>query len=317
MLFSPQNDNDDPVALLSPTTRFCNPISAMLMSQMAKIGGHQGEFVVGAIFKYIVRPEELDDSNNALRQNRLQKALIDDEVCNNLRRARRNGRDPNRPVNRVVVSQAHYCLSSKNRADLVTAHSTMLKLFASGSPPLKTQLGRFKQLLLDNRYIQQDSPLYDALRDVRQGVMKNVGNREGYVPFDMDENEKKLMSFVTSKQLFCTRDKIHDKENLIVSIESSPAPDGVAFLDCYGTTTLFDHFSSKKRAKGNTNHQNINNLRNYLQTNKKLVQENYKIYTWPDDDNKVQEQSQRRTPRPHTVSTNIFSVFKIVDKNID
>ena len=56
---------------------------------------------------------------------------------------------------------------------------------------------------------------------------------------------------------------------------------------------------------------------NYLQTNKKLVQENYKIYTWPDDDNKVQEQSQRRTPRPHTVSTNIFSVFKIVDKNID
>ena len=143
-------------------------------------------------------------------------------------------------MNRLVVSQAHYLFSSKNRADLVTAHSTMLKLFASGSPPLKTQLGRFKQLLLNNRYIQQDSPLYDALRNVRKGVMKNVGNQEGYVPFDMDENEQKLMAFVTSKQLFCTRDKIHDKENLIVSIESSPAPDGVAFLDCYATTTLYD-----------------------------------------------------------------------------
>ena len=153
-------------------------------------------------------------------------------------------------------------------------------------------------------------------------MMKNVGNQEGYVPFDMDENEKKLMSFVTSKQLFCTRDKIHDKENLIVSIEeSSPAPDGVAFLDCYATTTLLnsvvDHFSSKKRAKRKTNRQNINNLRNYLQTNKKLVQENYKIYTWPEDANKVWEKLQRFTPGPHKVSTNIFSVFKIVDKNID
>ena len=54
-----------------------------------------------------------------------------------------------------------------------------------------------------------------------------------------------------------------------------------------------------------------------MQTNKELVQENYKIYTWPDDANKVEEKSQRRTPRPHTVATNTFSVFKIVDKNID
>ena len=137
LLFS-QNGNDA-VVLLSPTTRFCNPISAMLMSQMTKIGGHQGEFVVGAVYKY--NNVRLDDFTNALRQNRLQKALIDDEVYNNLRRARRNGRDPHRSVNRLVVSQAHYLFSSKNQADLVTAHSTMLKLFASGSPPLKTQLG--------------------------------------------------------------------------------------------------------------------------------------------------------------------------------
>ena len=104
--------------------------------------------------------------------------------------------------------------------------------------------------------------MYYALHNVRKGVMKNVGNQEGYVSFDMDDNEQKLMAFVTSKQLFCTRDKIHDKENLIISIESSPAPDGVAFLDCYATTTLHDYFSCKKRANGKKNHQNINNLRN-------------------------------------------------------
>ena len=161
---------------------------------MAKIGGHQGEFVVGAVYKYNVR---LDYFTNALRQNRLQKALIDDEVCNNLRRARRNGRDPHRPVNSVVVSQAHCLFSSKNQADLVTAHSIMSKLFASGSPPVKTQLGRFNKLLLNNRYIQQYSPLYCALRNVWIGVMKNAGNQEGYVPFDMDENEHKLMALVT------------------------------------------------------------------------------------------------------------------------
>ena len=69
--------------------------------------------------------------------------------------------------------------------------------------------------------------------------------------------------------------------------------------------------------KGKTKHQNINNLRKYLDENATLVQENYKIYTWPDNANKVQEKSQRRTPRPHKVSTNIFSVFKIVDKNIE
>ena len=315
MLFSPQNDNDDPVALLSPTTRFGNPIRAVLMSQMAAIGGHQGPFTVAAVFKYNVR---LDAFTNALRQNQLPKATIDDEVCNNLC-VRKNGReknDPNCPVDCLVVSQAH-CLVS-GATGLVTAHGTMLKLFASGSPPLKTQLGRFKQLLLKNRYIQQDSPLYDALRNVRKGVIKNVGNREGYVPFDMDENERKLMAFVTSKQLFCTRDKIHDKENRIVSIESSPAPDGVAFLDCYGTTTLFDHFSSKKRAKEKKIIKTSTTyVINYLQTNKKLVQENYKIYTWPEDANKVWGKLQRFTPRPHKVSSNIFSVFKIVDKNID
>ena len=180
ILFS-QNNNDDPVAVLSPTTRFCNPISAMLMSQMTKIGFHQGRFVPGAVFKYIVRSEDQDDSNNALRQNRLQKAPDDDEVCNNLRAARKYGRDLNRPVDCMVVSQAHYCLSSKNRADLGTAHGTMLKLFATGNPPLTTKLGRFSQLLLDNRYILQDSQLYFALRDVRQGAMKNPGNRNGYV----------------------------------------------------------------------------------------------------------------------------------------
>ena len=27
--------------------------------------------------------------------------------------------------------------------------------------------------------------------------MKNAGNQEGYVPFDMDENEHKLMALVT------------------------------------------------------------------------------------------------------------------------
>ena len=56
---------------------------------------------------------------------------------------------------------------------------------------------------------------------------------------------------------------------------------------------------------------------NYLQTNKKLVQENYKIYTWPEDANKVWGKLQRFTPCPHKVSSNIFSVFKIVDKNMD
>ena len=153
MLFSPQNDNDDPVALLSPTTRFGNPISAMLMSQMVKIGGHQGRFVAGAVFKYIVRSKDQDDSNNALHQNRLPKATIDDEVCNNLCRAcvQKNGResDLNCPVDRLVVSQTH-CL--------VSARSTMLKLFASGSPPLKIQLGRFKQLLLNNDTFSRTLP---------------------------------------------------------------------------------------------------------------------------------------------------------------
>ena len=180
ILFS-QNNNDDPVAVLSPTTRFCNPISAVLMSQMADIGGHQGRFVVGAVFKYIVRPEDLDDSTNALHQNRLQKAPIEDEVCNNLRRARKNGRDPRRPVDRLVVSQAH-CLFSGS-TDLVTAHRTMLTLFAFGTPKSRSKMNRFRQLLLKNRYIQKDSQLYRDLWEVRsrRGVMKNPGNRNGYV----------------------------------------------------------------------------------------------------------------------------------------
>ena len=58
-----------------------------------------------------------------LHQNRLQKAPIEDEVCNNLRRARKNGRNPRRPVDRLVVSQAH-CLFSGS-TDLVTAHRTI------------------------------------------------------------------------------------------------------------------------------------------------------------------------------------------------
>ena len=143
---------------------------------------------------------------------------------------------------------------------------------------------------------------------------KSMGSSYSYVDFDMDENEQKLMAFVTSGKLFCTCDKKHTETNAIVSIESSPPLEGVYFLDCYATTTLQDHFSRNKRAKGNINRQNSNDLRNYLQTNKELVQENYKIYTWPNDAGKVQEQSQRRTARPYKVATNTFSVFKIVDK---
>ena len=97
------------------------------------------------------------------------------------------------------------------------------------------------------------------------------------------------MACVTSEKLFCTRDKIHTKTNMVVSIESSPPPESVYFLGCYTTTMLRDHFSCNKRAKGNINKQNSNNLRNYLQTKKELVHANYKIYTWPDDANKVQE----------------------------
>ena len=95
---------------------------------------------------------------------------------------------------------------------------------------------------------------------------KSVGSSYSYVDFDVDNNEQKLMACVTSEKLFCTRDKIHTETNTIVSIESSPPPEGVYFLGCYTTTMLRDHFSCNKRAKGNTNnHQNINNLRNYLQ----------------------------------------------------
>ena len=127
----------------------------------------------------------MDAFTNALRQNRLPKANIDDKVCNNLRRAcvRKNGResDVNRPVDRLIVSQAHYVVSGAT--DLVTAHGTMLELFASGNPKPKpkAQTNRFRQLLLKNRYIQKDSLLYDALREVRRDVMKNPGNPDGYV----------------------------------------------------------------------------------------------------------------------------------------
>ena len=35
---------------------------------------------------------------------------------------------------------------------------------------------------------------------------KSMGSSYSYVDFDMDENEQKLMAFVTSGKLFCTRD---------------------------------------------------------------------------------------------------------------
>ena len=65
---------------------------------------------------------------------------------------------------------------------------------------------------------------------------KSVGSSYSYVHFDVDNNEQKLMACVTSEKLFCTRDKIHTETNTIVSIESSPPPEGVYFLDCYATT---------------------------------------------------------------------------------
>ena len=102
------------------------------------------------------------------------------------------------------------------------------------------------------------------------------------------DNEKELIKYVHSGGLFCTRDKRHSSESIIVLIESSPPPTDFDFLSCYTTEYLQELFSrNKKRVKGKTNHKNINNLCKYLDENVTLVQEKFKIYTWPEDPEKT------------------------------
>ena len=81
----------------------------------------------------------------------------------------------------------------------------------------------------------------------------------------------------------------------------------------YNTVYLQELFGrNEKRVKGKTKHKNINNLCKYLTNldeNVTLVQEKFKIYTWPEDPDKDPEQSQVRTKHPHKNSHNTFSIF--------
>ena len=86
----------------------------------------------------------------------------------------------------------------------------------------------------------------------------------------------------------------------------------------YNTVYLQELFGrNEKRVKGKTKHKNINNLCKYLTNldeNVTLVQQKFKIYTWPEDPEKKPERSQVRTTRPHKNFHNTFSIFKIVNK---
>ena len=157
---------------------------------------------------------------------------------------------------------------------------------------------------------------HNLLVKLMEPNMKTSGNPYSYVPFNMNDNEKQFMNYVHSGGLFCTRDKRHAGQSIITSIESSPPPTDFDFLPCYTTEYLQGLFSrNTKRVEGKTKAKNINNLRIYLDENAKLVQEKFKIYTWPDDPDKNPERSPVRTARPHKNSQNIFFVFKIVNKN--